>query len=299
MWIEPKTNWVATDTVTADDYNRIAGNLYYLKDALSALFSPTSLTTMDDDKNYLSTIYAREMNAVESNLDALNNASYAFDIGAAETYVSNGKTPLYVELNRIESATLKLKEQVEADKKLLQTLPFTLGGAKKLCPNSGIINEFELVAKGLDVNYSISKSDLSQNTYFVVFTKIHEHQPDYYFYFNIDAGYVSFYAYSYVSYDDVDLTPNYHPTLPRIDYLEDKSDFIIGISNGNLFFQDINYAHEGYENFYTQELIFNSISGLNIQGATAREDYLIYKVNRVMQEDELKSYTMQIRSIPT
>ena len=31
-WIEPKTDWVSTDYFNIEDYNRIIGNIIYLKD---------------------------------------------------------------------------------------------------------------------------------------------------------------------------------------------------------------------------------------------------------------------------
>ena len=130
MWIEPKTNWVSTDAITSDDYNRIAGNLYFLKDYIERLFGDVGLIAMQTDKDYASRIYAREMNAVESNLDALNNASYDLDIGTAETYVSNGNTPLYVELNRIESATKKMYLWLSINSQMRPHLAFGLGKGK-------------------------------------------------------------------------------------------------------------------------------------------------------------------------
>jgi len=34
MWQEPKINWIANDTLTALDFDRIEGNIQYLKELL-------------------------------------------------------------------------------------------------------------------------------------------------------------------------------------------------------------------------------------------------------------------------
>ena len=80
-WITPKTDWVSTDYFNIEDYNRIIGNIRYLKDFAEELFKALDTLDMGEEKTYVSMIYAREMNAIESNLEIINANTYGFDIG--------------------------------------------------------------------------------------------------------------------------------------------------------------------------------------------------------------------------
>lgn len=129
-WITPKTDWKSTDKFNAYDYNRIVGNILYVKDLASALFEAFDLQGMEEEKTYYSMFYAREMNAIESNLEIINANTYGFDIGDTQTFQANKSTPLWSEFNRIESACLLLYKTMTAHKNALQRLAFTLGGQK-------------------------------------------------------------------------------------------------------------------------------------------------------------------------
>lgn len=37
-WMEPKTDWVSTDYFNAEDYNRMIGNISYLKTLADEVF---------------------------------------------------------------------------------------------------------------------------------------------------------------------------------------------------------------------------------------------------------------------
>ena len=126
-WVTPKTNWAITDYFNIEDYTRIVGNLKYIKDYLETMYAPVNLANMADTKTYSSFLYASEVNAIENNLAALNEGTYNYDIGETKEYVQNGHTPDFEELNRIESAILKLKETLEAQYKNIPRLSFTLG----------------------------------------------------------------------------------------------------------------------------------------------------------------------------
>ena len=126
-WVTPKTNWAITDYFNIEDYARIVGNLKYIKDYLETMYTPVNLANMADTKTYNSFLYASEVNAIESNLAALNEGTYNYDIGETKEYVQNGHTPDFEELNRIESAILKLKETLEAQYENIPRLSFTLG----------------------------------------------------------------------------------------------------------------------------------------------------------------------------
>lgn len=129
-WIEPKTDWAENDYFNASDYNRIIGNIAYLKAYLDGLFASLTNVSLGEEKTYLSLIYAREMNDIEQALEKLNSETYRFDIGETQTYRANKPTPLWSEFNRIESAILLLYNTMIVHKKNLPRLAFTLGGQK-------------------------------------------------------------------------------------------------------------------------------------------------------------------------
>lgn len=131
-WIEPKTNWKSTDYFNIEDYNRIVGNLTYLKSFSEKLFRSYNLLETEQEKTYSSMIYAREINAIENNLESVNINTYNFDIGDAKEFYPNKNTPLWSEFNRIESAMLLLHNTMLAHKNALPRLAFTLGGQKGL-----------------------------------------------------------------------------------------------------------------------------------------------------------------------
>ena len=129
-WIEPKTDWVSSDYFNATDYNRIIGNITYLKAYLDTLFyGLTNISTMEE-KTATRLIYAREINAIETALETLNLETYKFDMGETKEYMANTRTLDFVELNRIESAILLLYTQMVNHKENLTRLAFTLGNQK-------------------------------------------------------------------------------------------------------------------------------------------------------------------------
>lgn len=129
-WIEPKTNWVAIDYFNAEDYNRILGNLTFLKEFSRLLFKSFEMLDMGGEKTYTDFIYAREINAMEDNLETINLKTYAMNIGEKVVYKDNGNTPLYSELNRMELAMLKIFAELQTHKANLPRLAITLGGQK-------------------------------------------------------------------------------------------------------------------------------------------------------------------------
>ena len=127
MWITPKTDWVATDYFNVDDYNRIVGNINYLKELAATVIKDITIDSMTADKGYTSIMYAADMNAIENSLATINENTYDFDFGESQSYTANGATPLYDEFNRIESATLKLYNTLQAEIKGLPRLAIVLG----------------------------------------------------------------------------------------------------------------------------------------------------------------------------
>ena len=129
-WIEPKTDWTSSDYFNSEDYNRIIGNIAYLKAYLDDLFNDLTNVSLGAEKDVKSLIYAREINAIEQSLETLNLETYNLDIGETKTYQTNKSTPLWSEFNRIESAIFKIYQVMTAQKMNLQRLSFTLGGQK-------------------------------------------------------------------------------------------------------------------------------------------------------------------------
>ena len=126
-WITPKTDWKPTDKFNAYDYNRIVGNILYVKDLASALFEAFDLQGMEEEKTYYSMFYAREMNAIEQNMETLNIKTYNLDIGDTKTYIPNGNTPNFEEFNRLEDATLRLFNAIYGQTAIMNHLAFKLG----------------------------------------------------------------------------------------------------------------------------------------------------------------------------
>lgn len=116
-WQTPRTNYKATDYLNYADYNRIVGNLDYLKTEISAFINDVDgYVQLDTNKNVNSILLSEEMNSIENNLEALNLTSYNLNIGIKASYTINGSTPLYSEFNRIESACALIKERVDSQK---------------------------------------------------------------------------------------------------------------------------------------------------------------------------------------
>lgn len=126
-WLPPKTNWTAEDYFNAIDYNRIIGNIRYLKVLADELFTSEREISRKAKKDYMSLIYAKEINEIEKDIDTLNNSTYLLNIGVRKTYKANGQTPDYNEYNRIEGACLRLYNELMCHKNNLSRMAFKLG----------------------------------------------------------------------------------------------------------------------------------------------------------------------------
>lgn len=125
-WQTPKTNWQATDFFNIEDWNRIVGNIEYVKSLCPELYPEFSIADMNT-KTYSDYLYAREINTIESNIYKINSST--FPIGASEQkkWVSNAKAPSYEDFNRWESIILRIKESLEGQLECLPRLSFILG----------------------------------------------------------------------------------------------------------------------------------------------------------------------------
>lgn len=132
-WTTPKTDWTDSTFINYQDINRILGNLRYLRELASHLYiSRIPDIGVADKSGYGVDLYADEVNAIENNLTALNNGTLIYDIGTQQTFQDNGAWIDSTELNRIESAMLRLyNEMTVQHENSLDRLAFTLGGERK------------------------------------------------------------------------------------------------------------------------------------------------------------------------
>lgn len=129
-WIEPKTDWKATDRVGFVDYNRIIGNLTYLKAYFDTFFNNLTEVSLGEEKDVESLIYAREINAIEVALETLNAETFNFNIGETKEYMANRRTLDFNELNRIERALFLLHQTMVIQRENVVRLAIKLGGQK-------------------------------------------------------------------------------------------------------------------------------------------------------------------------
>lgn len=138
-WTTPKTNWhgglnaegvYEGDRFNAVDFNRIKNNLAYLRDLAITMYKEFSIVSLGNDRTPADYFYADEINQLEANLVTINQHSLNRSYGTAPTYVENGNTMDYTELNRLESATLDLYNRLtnQSDGRRMFTWNFGMKG---------------------------------------------------------------------------------------------------------------------------------------------------------------------------
>lgn len=134
-WQTPKTNWKwindkEGDYFNKEDYNRIIGNIEYLRE-MSAKVNPEFDTEhLDEKTSYADYIYADEFNTIEGNLTKICKGTFPYSVEEQKMYYPNQPTPDYAELNRIESILLKRYEFLQSQIDGRKTLSFVLGGGE-------------------------------------------------------------------------------------------------------------------------------------------------------------------------
>lgn len=129
MWQQPKTDWQASDFFNIQDYNRIKGNLNEIRSMALELWPEFDFEDMGQDKTYQDYgFYSDEINRFEDNLDHICTGTYPFEIGEKRTYSENRPFIGWEELNRIESACLKMYLNIQSGMDSRPTLEMTLGG---------------------------------------------------------------------------------------------------------------------------------------------------------------------------
>ena len=116
MWTEPKTNWTDTDYFNYTDYNRIKNNIEHLRSLSLDL--------------YLDFPYADEFNVMENNLESMKNNTFGFYFTDKKQWYDNQPTPNYEDLNRIESACLKMYDGFNNETRAKGRLSVRLGYQK-------------------------------------------------------------------------------------------------------------------------------------------------------------------------
>lgn len=126
-WVTPKTDWLPEDFFNAEDWNRIVGNIRYIKSLADKLYPEFSITTMED-KTYRDIPYAREINVIEENIYKIDKNTFPLGLVGQKTWYANQIAPTYEDFNRWEKYTLKLKLSLEAQLLALRRLSFTFDG---------------------------------------------------------------------------------------------------------------------------------------------------------------------------
>lgn len=136
-WQTPKTDWVGYrsgeeyigDKFNAADYQRIKGNLIYLRELAGSMYPAFAFPDIPD-LTIGAGIQASTINALERSLDALASNSFDPGIQARKTWYGNAAGPLAEDLNRIESSCLQLYKTLTGQAECLPRLAITLGGVQ-------------------------------------------------------------------------------------------------------------------------------------------------------------------------
>lgn len=129
-WETPKTNWVKTDRINYQDYNRIKNNLAYLRDLAGHLYKEFDITVDPDKDKYSLWPYPSEINHLEENLEAIRGHTFPFRTGQRRTYYGNVPTIDWQELNRLESACKLIHDNLQGQATGKRRLSYRLGGTR-------------------------------------------------------------------------------------------------------------------------------------------------------------------------
>ena len=131
MWQQPKTDWQIGEFFNIGDYNRIKGNINEIRTQALVLFPDFDFEEMGSDKTYRDyTFYADEINRFEENLEKICAGTFPFPIGEKKTFSENTPFIQWDELNRIESACLKIYSNIISGIEGRLQLEFTLNGGE-------------------------------------------------------------------------------------------------------------------------------------------------------------------------
>lgn len=134
-WNAPKTNWhgeVVDGVYTGDyfnavDFNRIKNNLEYLRELALKMYEEFTIHSLGSDRTPADYFYADEINKLEANLNTINTKTIKRSYGSTPTYVDNGNTMDFAELNRLEGAILDLYNRLSNQYEGRRTLTWNFG----------------------------------------------------------------------------------------------------------------------------------------------------------------------------
>ncbi len=131
-WQQPKTDWSAEgDFFNIQDYNRIKGNLVELHRLALTMWPEFPIVDMGADKTYQDYgFYSDEINWMEENLDRIVKGTYPFQVGSRQTFYDNQPFIDWEELNRIESACLLIRQNIDSRIHGRRHLAFTLSSRR-------------------------------------------------------------------------------------------------------------------------------------------------------------------------
>lgn len=132
-WHTPKTNWSVKDRFNFIDYNRIKNNLAYLQEYATLIFKSFNIKDMGEDiESHTFEWDVDIFNLFETNLAEIDKNLFLKDYGTPQTFYENGVFIQWNELNRIESAILSIKKDLDDYKAGLRRLSFRLGSFKEV-----------------------------------------------------------------------------------------------------------------------------------------------------------------------
>lgn len=138
-WETPKTDWHGStdgegiytgDRFNATDFNRIKNNLDYLRELAIKMYDEFSIVFLGSDRTPVDYFHADEINQLEENLKTINSKTLKRSYGNPPTYVANGNTMDFAELNRLERAILDLYDRLtnESEGRRMFTWNFGMRG---------------------------------------------------------------------------------------------------------------------------------------------------------------------------
>jgi hypothetical protein len=135
-WVTPKTDWhggrdangvYTGDYFNAADFNRIKNNIQHLRDMAVKLYPSFPIVSLGEDRTYSDYLYADEITQLGANLQKINDRTLKREIGSAPTYVANGYTMDFKELNRLEKGTLEIYTRLNEQAVNRRTLVWNFG----------------------------------------------------------------------------------------------------------------------------------------------------------------------------
>ena len=135
LWETPKTDWhgfvngngdYEGDRFNFTDYNRIKNNIQYIRNIAVEMYEEFEVEPLLD-KEEADYPYADEINTIETNLETVAARTFNKNYGQKMIFADNAAFIDFNELNRIESATLDLYNQLMNQHEGRRMLTFILG----------------------------------------------------------------------------------------------------------------------------------------------------------------------------